>query len=552
MAKTASAKSSMNPMSAIVQRAGRSITYPLAVAAVRLAAVSQAIALPFGQAPPMWLAVALLVYAATATALSIPPRAKPGTADKVGVTGAAFGALLALDVVFAALLWRTGASAVALLPGFDAAILPMGGAFAALAASSFASGVAAALANGAIAGVVAGQALAVSVCAYVATAFALAARRGAEQQIGAINHVLDAGSDLGTKLSMPEVLTQLLNMLREFRESVAWQNVVVYIARYDDASREELLSAEAIAGSHADFYRGSKLKFSEGVVGFAATEQRPILVADLQREPRDAALPKPKAVRGAMVVPIVSERVTVGCVMFTAGTVGAFTHEQQRLVDRLIRLASVGIQNARLHSRTLELADTDSMTGLLTNRAYQERLDAEFKKAQAGKQSLALLIIDVDYFKHVNDTYGHPQGDELLRQLGEVIRQHARKDDICCRYGGDEFTIVMPQTIKAEAAMVAGRVRQAVEDRLFQLDGATAKITISVGVAGFPQDTGTRPALVKAADDALYAAKQSGRNNVKIANRLLIQSKAVVSVGLRVPTPIDTPSDPFLERPVRG
>jgi len=194
------------------------------------------------------------------------------------------------------------------------------------------------------------------------------------------------------------------------------------------------------------------------------------------------------------------------------------------------------------------------MTGLFTNRAYQERLDTEFRKAQSGKQSLALLIIDVDYFKHVNDTYGHPQGDELLRQLGEVIRQHARKDDICCRYGGDEFTIVMPQTIKAEAAMVASRVRQAVEERVFQLDQATAKITISVGVAGFPQDTGTRPALVKAADDALYAAKQGGRNNVKIASRMLIASKASPVAGvpaLRVPTPIDSAADPYVDRPIR-
>jgi len=180
---------------------------------------------------------------------------------------------------------------------------------------------------------------------------------------------------------------------------------------------------------------------------------------------------------------------------------------------------------------------------LLTNRAYQERLDAEYRRAQTTKQSLALLILDVDYFKHVNDTYGHPQGDELLRQLGDVIRQHARKDDICCRYGGDEFTVVMPETIKAEAAMVAGRLRQAVQDRVFQLDSATAKITVSIGVAGYPQDTSSRPSLVKAADDALYAAKQSGRNNVKLANRLLNQVKAVGGAhAMRVPTPIDAQS----------
>lgn len=534
----------MNPLPATISHSSRLLTYPITIAAVRLIAVIQTIAVPFGAALPHWLTFALFAYAALTTALALPPRSKPTAAeDKIAVRPFGYGVLVVLDIAAAALVaWQSGPSAMALLPGLDAAVFTVGSALGVIAGAAAAYGVGAAFGIGAspLAGF--GQGLALAIGPYLATAFTLMARRSAERQIRAINHVLDAGSDLGTKLSMPEVLTQLLNMLRQFRESVPWQNVVVYVARYDDSTREEILCAEAIAGSHADFYRGSKLRFSDGLVGFAATEQRPIIVADLQKESRDASLPKPKAVHGAMVVPIVSDGVTIGSVLFTAALVGAFTFDQQRLVDRLIRLASVGIQNARLHSKTLELAETDSMTGLLTNRAYQERLDAEFRKAQTGKQSLALLILDVDYFKHINDTYGHPQGDELLRQLGEVIRQHARKEDICCRYGGDEFTVVMPQTIKAEAAMVAGRIRQAIEDRVFALDGATAKITISIGVAGYPQDTATRTALVKAADDALYTAKQSGRNNVKLANRLLLQVKAVVAVPSpsREPTPIDS------------
>jgi diguanylate cyclase (GGDEF)-like protein len=355
--------------------------------------------------------------------------------------------------------------------------------------------------------------------AYGAAAYGLIARRRSERQIRAINRVLEAGSDLGTKLALPEVLAQLVNMLKQFQESVPWQNVVVYIASFDLESKEDILRAEALAGPHADFYRGSKLRFGEGVVGFSAMEQRPMLVADLQKEPREGALPKPKAAHGCMVVPIVSESQTIGCVAFTDSRPNAFTFEQQRLVDRLVRLASVGIQNALLHSKTVELAETDSMTGLLTNRAYQERLESEFRKAQTARQSLALLIIDVDFFKRVNDTYGHPQGDELLRQLGELLRQHARRADICCRYGGDEFTIVMPETIKAEAAMVAGRIRQAVADKMFSLDESMIRITVSIGVAGYPQDVTQKVALVKAADVALYAAKQDGRNNVKLAGR---------------------------------
>lgn len=535
----------MNPLRGIIQQASRFFTYPLTIAAVRLLAVVQTVAFPIGAILPDWLVYALLGYSVFAATLALPPRATPNSVEqKAALRPGSYGVLVAFDVVATGVVaWMSGVSTIAILPGLDAAVLGIGAgaALIAVASAAFASGLV--IAGKATLGAAVSQGLVLEVGPYLAAAFSLIARRSAERQIRAINHVLDAGSDLGTKLAMAEVLTQLLNMLRQFRESVPWQNVVVYVARYDDGAGEEILCAEAISGSHADFYRGSKLRFTDGLVGFAATEQRPLIVPDLQKELRDASLPKPKAVRAAMVVPIICENVTIGSVLFTSAVYAGFTYDMQRLVDRLIRLASVGIQNARLHSKTLELAETDSMTGLLTNRAYQERLDAEYRRAQTTKQSLALLILDVDYFKHVNDTYGHPQGDELLRQLGDVIRQHARKDDICCRYGGDEFTVVMPETIKAEAAMVAGRLRQAVQDRVFQLDGATAKITVSIGVAGYPQDTSSRPALVKAADDALYAAKQSGRNNVKLANRLLNQVKAVNGAGIsRVPTPIDVQS----------
>jgi diguanylate cyclase (GGDEF)-like protein len=225
----------------------------------------------------------------------------------------------------------------------------------------------------------------------------------------------------------------------------------------------------------------------------------------------------------------VTDRVTIGCVMLVAPKPGVFTFEQQRLVDRLVRLASVGIQNARLHSKTLELAETDSMTGLLTNRAYQERLEGEFRRAQLSKQSLALLIADVDFFKHVNDTYGHPQGDELLRQLGEVIRMHARKIDICCRYGGDEFVVAIPRCTSFRMHRVADDLRRAVTACAPVLAGqqfAAGALSISSGVAcasfdhraDVPRpDVECGELLFRAADSALYRAKAAGRNRVGVA-----------------------------------
>ena len=501
------------------QTGTRALTYSMVVACVRILAVAQAAVLPFAAPLDYPIITALFAYCVGAALVAQPWR-DSAIDSQAEAPSLRTWAVIALDVAAAAAVgWYSGFSLLTIVPALDAAALPLAAALAAVGAAALAYGLSDGLAHyGSDLARIAGLDLLFAGSAYAGAGYGMHAVRRAERQMRAINHVLEAGSDMGTKLALPDVLGQLVNMLKQFQESVPWQTVAVYIASFDASSKEDMLRAEALAGANADFYRGATLRFGEGVVGFAAMEQRPIIVADLQKEPRESLVPKPKAARGFMAIPIVSEGQTIGCVSFIALRPNSYTFDQQRLVDRLIRLASVGIQNARLHEKTVELAETDSMTGLFTNRAYQERLEAEFRKAQAGRQSLSLLILDVDYFKRINDTYGHPQGDELLRQLGELLRNHARKADICCRYGGDEFTIVMPETIKAEAAMVAGRIRQAVEATTFSLDGVAANITVSIGVAGYPQDVGQKAALVAAADKALYAAKQSGRNNVQISS----------------------------------
>jgi len=485
---------------------------------VRILAVVQVVVLPIISPLDLRVVEGLVAYCVLTALIMVPLREAP-VDTSAALPSLRFWAVTALDIAAAAVVgWYSGFSLLIVVAALDAAALPIGAAIVVLLVSAIAYGLADGLAHvdSDLVQIV-GLNLLFASTAYAGAGFGLHAVRKAERQMRAINRVLEAGSDMGMKLALPEVLSQLVNMLKQFQESVPWQTVVVYIASYDPVAKEDLLRAEALAGANGDFYRGAMLHFGEGVVGHAAMEQRPIIVADLQKEPHEQLVPKPKAAHGFMAVPIVSEGQTIGCVSFIALRPNEYTFEQQRLVDRLIRLASVGIQNARLHEKTVELAETDSMTGLLTNRAYQERLEAEFRKAQAGRQSLSLLILDVDYFKRINDTYGHPQGDELLRQLGDVLRQHARKADICCRYGGDEFTIVMPETIKAEAAIVAGRIRQAIEETTFSLDGNAANVTISIGVAGYPQDVSQKVALVAAADKALYAAKHGGRNNVQIA-----------------------------------
>ncbi|HXM17611.1 MAG TPA: sensor domain-containing diguanylate cyclase [Candidatus Tumulicola sp.] len=488
---------------------------------MRWLAIVQALIAPLGDALPYWMYPSLVGYGLLTSGIALGPKVfnrAPDRSEDLSKTTLLL--LVLLDIAAAiAVAYYSGFSALIMLAGLDAAALPVVTALLALLFAAMAIAAMMLFARSTDLASALMFPLCTSLLTYVGAAYGLYGRRRADYQIIAINKVLEAGSDLGVKVTMPEVLTQLVQMIRQFRESVPWSNVVVFIARFDEDAKEEMLHAEAVDGVYADYYRGASLRFGEGVIGHAAMEQRPIIVADLQKDYRETHVTKPRAVHGCLAVPIVSERVTIGCIALTSTKAGIYGFDHQRLIDRLVRLAAVGIQNARLHTKTLELAETDSMTGLLTNRAYQERLETEFRCARTTRQSLSLLILDVDFFKRVNDTYGHPQGDDLLRKVGEVIRQHARKVDICCRYGGDEFVVLMPGTIKAEAAMVASRMREAIEDMDFALGEKVAKITASIGVAGYPQDVSEKAALVQAADSAMYAAKRSGRNNVKLAGR---------------------------------
>ncbi len=166
--------------------------------------------------------------------------------------------------------------------------------------------------------------------------------------------------------------------------------------------------------------------------------------------------------------------------------------------------------NARLE----RLAVTDGLTGMFNHRRFHEVLQAELLRALRHKRPMGVLMVDVDFFKKVNDTLGHPAGDELLRRLAEVLSRDLRQTDLIARYGGEEFAVVLPETTKAEAIQVAERMRGAVEAKLNGTEQWKQTITVSIGVATFPEDGTTGEALLEAADQAMYLAKRSGRNRV--------------------------------------
>jgi diguanylate cyclase (GGDEF)-like protein len=165
------------------------------------------------------------------------------------------------------------------------------------------------------------------------------------------------------------------------------------------------------------------------------------------------------------------------------------------------------------------LATTDALTGLPNRRRFDDHLNAEWKRSSRKGATLALVAIDVDYFKKYNDRFGHPAGDECLRKVAQAIKQTLRSGELAARVGGEEFALLLPNSSVEAATRIAERVRQCVEELRLEHPLNPAKVvTISLGVAtGLPAECPQIGSLAKAADDALYLAKEAGRNRAYVA-----------------------------------
>ncbi len=192
--------------------------------------------------------------------------------------------------------------------------------------------------------------------------------------------------------------------------------------------------------------------------------------------------------------------------------------ERNELLARVrtqIRRQRYAVELRRSVTNTLALAVTDELTGLYNRRYFDRHLSLMLEKAQQQDRDMAVMLIDMDFFKAVNDTHGHDTGDSVLREFANRLRRNIRGVDLACRFGGEEFVVLMPDTDFQQAQNVAERVRAAVAERGFDPgNGRLLSVTVSVGVALNEQDTDTPEIMLKRADVALYRAKREGRNRV--------------------------------------
>jgi diguanylate cyclase (GGDEF)-like protein len=248
-----------------------------------------------------------------------------------------------------------------------------------------------------------------------------------------------------------------------------------------------------------------------------AWDKRDALLVDRFDPTADPSLTKLlPAAKNLLVVPLVADAQPLGVL-----AVEQPAHKgdviERRTISMVSQFASHGalaIRNAWLLEQVQRMAETDALTGVSNRRAFETAIEREVARATRYGEELTLIMLDIDHFKSLNDTYGHQAGDEVLRKVGAAIRLYSRESDTAARYGGEEFAILLPSCTRQQSFSAAARLRQLISE----ID-TVAPITVSAGIATYPAHAHTADGLVRAADDALYESKRAGRNRATRSTR---------------------------------
>jgi len=338
-----------------------------------------------------------------------------------------------------------------------------------------------------------------------------------------------------------EMMTEMhkLEQLLEFSEVVSSikafddlvENVVGRVAKILEAQKCSLmlinekmnkLEVKGAVGASDTVVKEAKLKLGEPIAGVVAGEGKPLLVKNIEYDKKYQRANRPRYFgRSFMIVPIklgmkVFGVINVADKNLTKGLQKGsrlnyeevFDELDLRILCTIAREVSVALDNVKLFEELNALAMTDPLVHIYNYRQFSTSLDYEIKRCRRSKCHLCIAMIDVDDFKSYNDSFGHQEGDALLKTLGRLFEENLREVDVVCRYAGDEFTIILPNTDIAGARQAAEKVLEAVRGFKFK-----KKVTLSIGIAAYRDDL-TQYQLISHADKALYQAKNKGKNRV--------------------------------------
>ena len=336
-------------------------------------------------------------------------------------------------------------------------------------------------------------------------------RRDPDEIITTLYKLIDVNSVIVSSLDKKMVLKSILEQTKLLMECEKSSVLLI------DPESERLYFEVVSNDEEMESLKGIRLKRGEGIAG-AVWESGEIQIINEaikdKRFSRKADRKLAASTTTLIAAPLAVRGRTIGVMEAMNKTNGRFFDDFDREVFRtLSHQAAIAIYNAQLY----EMAIRDGMTGLYIHHYYYERLAEEFRRALRNKHHLAVIMFDLDFFKKVNDTYGHRLGDEILIKTASVVRRNCRVFDIAARYGGEEFSMILPETDNEGGRVMAERIRQLVARIKVPYGDRKVGVTISAGVASlFENNPATVDRLIEMADRALYYSKETGRNRISV------------------------------------
>jgi diguanylate cyclase (GGDEF)-like protein len=330
-----------------------------------------------------------------------------------------------------------------------------------------------------------------------------------KQQTDELDALKELSINLTSSLDLPDVLDAVVSEAMRLIENARDVNIFLY--------KNHKLSFGAALDADGTRNRPWSKPRSNGLTYTVAREGEMIFIENMQDHPLFQNVPK-HWIGSIIGIPLKVGNTVVGVMNLSRSTMGGFSASELRLLSLLSDQAAVAISNASLHQMISRQAYSDTLTGLPNRRALDERLEEEVSSARRNNYSFAVIMMDLDGFKLVNDTYGHSVGDDVLRLVFGQMARGVRTTDFLARYGGDELTLILSQTEMSSALIVSEKITEGMKKLKFRLpDGKRLKLGISGGIALYPVHARSGPDLLRAADAALYHAKKFQRGNFEVA-----------------------------------
>ncbi|MBI5847795.1 MAG: GGDEF domain-containing protein [Nitrospirae bacterium] len=317
-----------------------------------------------------------------------------------------------------------------------------------------------------------------------------------------------------------------LRIIKDFSSSLAasihYDDVISKLCSYSRQafSGDAFFFEHGVQGFQVKHFPGEisgeakEIDFRGTLAGLAIENRHKEYVSDMKQFALKVLPPQFRTddVRSVIALPLFFEGGLIGVFGMSSLQKEFLDSRQISLVEVMCHQAATSIANAKMHAEIERMATTDGLTGLCNHRVFQQKLTEELKRSERHQTPLSLLLTDIDFFKKVNDTYGHPAGDLVLKGVSKILQKEIRDIDTAARYGGEEFVVILPGTDSMGAKNIAERLRKAIMAETFSPDGSPLKVTMSIGIASVPADARTKEELIEKTDQALYHAKHHGRN----------------------------------------